>query len=136
MQLVISKTLLCNEVAIGSRIMLLNVKISNWQCTNCTTLSAQTDEAKVTTEKNGDSTSATPAATASPTKTESKTEPSTKGKRYLYGSNSIGCPREGMEMTTMMKDGMIEDWDLFENRFEIGPVIDHLSLVSSLEYVQ
>jgi len=78
----------------------------------------ETDEAKVTTEKNGDSTSATPAATASPTKTESKTEPSTKGKRYLYGSNSIGCPREGMEMTTMMKDGMIEDWDLFENSLD------------------
>merc|ERR1712142_42146 len=78
----------------------------------------ETDEAKVTTEKNCDSTSATPAATASPTKTESKTEPPAKGKRYLYGSNSIGCPREGMEMTTMMKDGMIEDWDLFENSLD------------------
>ena len=83
----------------------------------------QTDEAKITTEKNGEAGSASaggpPTPQASPSKGEAKTEPSTKGKRYLYGSNSICCPREGMEMTTMMKDGMIEDWDLFENRFVI-----------------
>ena len=88
----------------------------------------QTDDAKVTTEKNGESASGStgaPTPQTSPSKSESKTESSTKGKRYLYGSNSICCPREAMEMTTMMKDGMIEDWDLFENRFEIGPVTDH-----------
>ena len=80
----------------------------------------QTDEAKITSEKNGEATTASasaPSPAASPTKTESKSETaSSKGKRYLYGTNSICCPREGMEMTTMMKDGMIEDWDLFENR--------------------
>ena len=79
-------------------------------------LPSQTDEAKVTTEKNGEAAAAS-APASSPSKSESKSEATpAKNKRYLYGTNSICCPREGMELTSMMKDGMIEDWDLFENR--------------------
>ncbi|XP_054162104.1 actin-like protein 6A isoform X2 [Oppia nitens] len=36
-------------------------------------------------------------------------------KKYSIDTTAIHSPRKGMEMTTFLKDGMIEDWDLFEN---------------------
>lgn len=41
-------------------------------------------------------------------------------KRYLIDTNSIHTTRKGMEMSTFLKDGMIEDWDMFEK------VLDHI----------
>ncbi|CAG2183847.1 unnamed protein product, partial [Oppiella nova] len=35
-------------------------------------------------------------------------------KKHFIDTTSIHSPRKGMEMTTFLKDGMIEDWDLFE----------------------
>jgi len=79
----------------------------------------EVDDAKITTEKMAEgSTAATPAPTSSPSKTEATKTESTTKKRYLFGSNCISVPREGMEIATMIKDGMIEDWDLFENSLD------------------
>ncbi|CAG2118019.1 unnamed protein product [Medioppia subpectinata] len=38
----------------------------------------------------------------------------TSQKKYFIDTTSIHSPRKAMEMTTFLKDGMIEDWDLFE----------------------
>lgn len=35
-------------------------------------------------------------------------------KKYFIDTTSIHVARKGMEITTFLKDGMIEDWDLFE----------------------
>ncbi|CAG0895603.1 unnamed protein product, partial [Darwinula stevensoni] len=35
-------------------------------------------------------------------------------KKYLIDSTAIRVPKQGVEMQTYLKDGMIEDWDLFE----------------------
>lgn len=35
-------------------------------------------------------------------------------KKYFIDTTSIHTARKGMDMTTFLKDGMIEDWDLFE----------------------
>jgi len=36
------------------------------------------------------------------------------GKKYFIDTVNIKVPRKGMEMTSCLRDGMIEDWDLFE----------------------
>ncbi|VDK23076.1 unnamed protein product, partial [Anisakis simplex] len=38
----------------------------------------------------------------------------TKKRKYFIGSEHIGVPRINTEIETFMKDGMIEDWDMFE----------------------
>ncbi|XP_054710495.1 actin-like protein 6B [Uloborus diversus] len=45
---------------------------------------------------------------------------STSQKKYFIDTNSIHVPRKGMEIASFLKDGMIEDWDLFER------VLDHV----------
>lgn len=35
-------------------------------------------------------------------------------KKYLIDVGSLNYPRKGVELTTFLKDGLIEDWDLFE----------------------
>ncbi|GAB6022244.1 Actin-like 6A [Chamberlinius hualienensis] len=35
-------------------------------------------------------------------------------KKYYIDTNSLHVAKKGMEVTTFLKDGMIEDWDLFE----------------------
>ncbi|GIX95916.1 actin-like protein 6B [Caerostris darwini] len=39
---------------------------------------------------------------------------SSSQKKYYVDTNSIHVPRKGMELCSFLKDGMIEDWDLFE----------------------
>lgn len=39
---------------------------------------------------------------------------STSQKKYYIDTTSIHVARKGMEMNSFLKDGMIEDWDLFE----------------------
>ena len=41
-------------------------------------------------------------------------------KKYYFDTTQIKVPREDMEMSTFMSDGMIEDWDVFEK------IMDHL----------
>lgn len=36
-------------------------------------------------------------------------------KKYYIGSNFINVPRKDAEIENFLKDGMIEDWDIFEN---------------------
>lgn len=36
------------------------------------------------------------------------------GNKYFIDTTILHVPRKGMEVTSYMKDGMIEDWDLFE----------------------
>lgn len=38
----------------------------------------------------------------------------TSQKKHFIDTTSICVPRKGMEMASFLKDGMIEDWDLFE----------------------
>lgn len=39
-------------------------------------------------------------------------------KKYYFDTVNIKVPRKNMEMTTCLRDGMIEDWDLFEHLME------------------
>ncbi|XP_064634792.1 actin-like protein 6B [Lineus longissimus] len=41
-------------------------------------------------------------------------------KKYYIGTNDIVVPRKGMEMTNCLKEGMVENWDIFEK------IIDHI----------
>ena len=43
----------------------------------------------------------------------------TSERKYFIDTTAIHVPRKGVEMTTFLKDGMVEDWDLFEN------ILDH-----------
>uniref|UniRef100_A0A1I8IJI1 Actin n=1 Tax=Macrostomum lignano TaxID=282301 RepID=A0A1I8IJI1_9PLAT len=38
--------------------------------------------------------------------------------RLYHGTNQISVPRPGMEIQALCKDGMIEDWDLFESTMD------------------
>uniref|UniRef100_T1JBA2 Uncharacterized protein n=1 Tax=Strigamia maritima TaxID=126957 RepID=T1JBA2_STRMM len=42
----------------------------------------------------------------------------TSDKKYFIDTTSIHVARKGMEMSTFLKDGMIEDWDLFEKMLD------------------
>ncbi|KAG8180479.1 hypothetical protein JTE90_026641 [Oedothorax gibbosus] len=42
------------------------------------------------------------------------TSESSTQKKYFIDTCNIQVPRKGMEMTSFLKDGMIEDWDIFE----------------------
>ncbi|KAI1289365.1 Actin-like protein 6A [Halotydeus destructor] len=44
--------------------------------------------------------------------------PVTQNRKFYIGTTSLNAPRKDMEMTTFLKDGMIEDWDLFENMLD------------------
>jgi hypothetical protein len=35
-------------------------------------------------------------------------------KKYHIDTNALHFPKKGMEVSTYLKDGMIEDWDMFE----------------------
>lgn len=37
-----------------------------------------------------------------------------KSKKYYIDTVNLKVPRQGMDMTTCLNDGMVEDWDLFE----------------------
>ncbi|WAR01135.1 ACL6A-like protein, partial [Mya arenaria] len=37
------------------------------------------------------------------------------GRKYFIDTNSLRVPRKGMEVQTFLKDGMIDNWDIFEN---------------------
>ncbi|XP_038053421.1 actin-like protein 6B [Patiria miniata] len=41
-------------------------------------------------------------------------------KKYIIDVNSLGVPRAGMEMGNPLKDGMVDDWDMF------GALLDHI----------
>ena len=43
-----------------------------------------------------------------------------KNKKYFIGTTSIGVPRKDMEVSSFLQDGMIDDWDLFEQ------LLDHI----------
>jgi len=40
------------------------------------------------------------------------------GKKYFIDTTSIQVPRKGVETMTYLKDGMVEDWDLFEKMLD------------------
>ncbi|KAG9508543.1 Actin-like protein 6A, partial [Fragariocoptes setiger] len=42
------------------------------------------------------------------------------GKKYFIDTTAISVPRSGMELTSFLQDGMIDDWDLFEQ------MLDHI----------
>ncbi|XP_015789795.1 actin-like protein 6B [Tetranychus urticae] len=42
----------------------------------------------------------------------------TAQRKHFIDTTSIHVPRKGVEMTTFLKDGMIEDWDLFEKMLD------------------
>ncbi|XP_022257476.1 actin-like protein 6B [Limulus polyphemus] len=42
----------------------------------------------------------------------------TTQKKYMIDTTSIHVARKGMEMTSFLKDGMIEDWDIFEKMMD------------------
>jgi actin-related protein len=42
-------------------------------------------------------------------------KPSPKNKRYLIDSMSIKTPRPDMQIRPFLKDGLIDDWNLYEN---------------------
>jgi actin-related protein len=44
--------------------------------------------------------------------------PSPPKRKNFIGTTSIHVPRKNMEVTTFLKDGMIEDWDLFEEMLD------------------
>jgi hypothetical protein len=35
-------------------------------------------------------------------------------KKYHIDTTALHFPKKGMEVSTYLKDGMIEDWDMFE----------------------
>jgi actin-related protein len=37
-----------------------------------------------------------------------------KDKKFFIDTVNLNVPRKGMEITTFLRDGMVEDWDLFE----------------------
>lgn len=41
-------------------------------------------------------------------------------RKYFIGTNSLHVPRDNMEVSSPLKDVMIEDWDMFEN------LVDHV----------
>uniref|UniRef100_A0A914UP98 Actin-like protein 6A n=1 Tax=Plectus sambesii TaxID=2011161 RepID=A0A914UP98_9BILA len=43
-----------------------------------------------------------------------------KIKKYSFGTANISAPRPDMEIETFLKDGMVEDWDMFE------AMLDHM----------
>jgi actin-related protein len=43
-----------------------------------------------------------------------ETDTSTPSKKYYTGTTALHVPREGMELSHPLNDGLIEDWDLFE----------------------
>lgn len=63
------------------------------------------------------------------------------GKKYFIDTTQIHVPRKGVETMTYLKDGMIEDWDLFEkmldhvyhNRMKTGPS-EHPVLMSEASW--
>ena len=63
------------------------------------------------------------------------------GKKYFIDTTSINVPRKGVETMTYLKDGMVEDWDLFEkmldhvyhNRMKTGPS-EHPVLMSEASW--
>lgn len=42
----------------------------------------------------------------------------TKKRNYFIGSTHIGVPRPNTEIQSFMKDGMIDDWDIFEKMID------------------
>ncbi|RWS32025.1 Actin-like protein 6A [Leptotrombidium deliense] len=46
--------------------------------------------------------------------------PSQQQRKYFIDTTSIHVPRKNMEMTSFLKDGMIDDWDIFEK------MLDHI----------
>lgn len=45
-------------------------------------------------------------------------DPDTNEKSYHIDTVSLNVPKKGMEVVNMMKDGMIEDWDIFEKMLD------------------
>lgn len=45
---------------------------------------------------------------------DSKSIPSSAEKRYFIDSSEISVPRSNLEMMSPLKDGLIDNWDLFE----------------------
>ncbi|CAL4133781.1 unnamed protein product, partial [Meganyctiphanes norvegica] len=45
-------------------------------------------------------------------------DPENNEKKYYIDTVSVNCPKKGMEIVNMMKDGMIEDWDVFEKMLD------------------
>ena len=50
---------------------------------------------------------------------DSSIKPASNKKQYIDTVN-LKVPRKGMEMKTFLKDGMVEDWDIFEK------IMDHI----------
>uniref|UniRef100_A0A2P2I3H1 Actin-like protein 6A n=1 Tax=Hirondellea gigas TaxID=1518452 RepID=A0A2P2I3H1_9CRUS len=42
-------------------------------------------------------------------------DPETQETKYRIDTVNLAAPRKGCEVSNMMKDGMVEDWDAFEN---------------------
>lgn len=42
----------------------------------------------------------------------------TPEKKYFIDTTAVNVPRKGVETTTYLKDGMVEDWDLFEKMLD------------------
>ncbi|RWS15596.1 Actin-like protein 6A [Dinothrombium tinctorium] len=49
---------------------------------------------------------------------ENMTPHSQQQRKYFIDTTSIHVPRKNVEMTSFLKDGMIEDWDIFENMLD------------------
>ncbi|KAG1662258.1 Actin-like protein 6A [Nymphon striatum] len=56
-------------------------------------------------------------SSSDPMETDSK--PTNIDKKYYIDTTNISVPREGMEMTTFLKDGMVEDWDILEKILDL-----------------
>lgn len=56
-------------------------------------------------------------STATPSITDSTSgkPPSSSSKRYLIDTMSVKAPKPRMQVQPMLKDTLVEDWDLFEN---------------------
>ena len=57
-----------------------------------------------------DISSATPSITDS-----ASSKPPASSKRYLIDTMSVKAPKPHMQVQPLLKDTLIEDWDLFEN---------------------
>ena len=54
-------------------------------------------------------------SSATPTNGTSINDSSKPTKRYLIDTMSVKAPKPHMQVQPLLKDGLIDDWDLFEN---------------------
>ncbi len=53
-------------------------------------------------------------------------------KKYHIDTTALHFPKKGMEVGTYLRDGMIEDWDMFEQVTTISEKIYKMDIQSNL----